>query len=119
MPTGFATRWRASSAAPGKRYVARRLLQLIPILLGITLLSFGMMHLAGGDAVTALIENQGAAISRAEIDQRKAQLGLDKPFLVQYANWLGGLLTGDMGDSYVSESPRSPRLPPSFRRRFS
>ncbi|AJC11429.1 nickel transporter permease NikB [Berryella intestinalis] len=88
-----------------KRYVARRLLQLVPILLGITLLSFGMMRLAGGDAVTALIENQGAAVSQDVIDQKKAALGLDKPFLVQYANWLGGFLTGNMGDSYVSGKP--------------
>lgn len=84
------------------RYVVKRLLQLIPILLGITLLSFGMMYLAGGDAVTQLIENQGVAVTQELIDARRHELGLDQPFLVQYANWLSGLLTGDMGTSYVS-----------------
>ena len=84
------------------RYVARRLLQLIPILLGITLLSFGMMYLAGGDAVTAMLENQGVAVTQELIDAKRHDLGLDQPFVTQYLNWLGGLLRGDMGTSYVS-----------------
>ena len=85
-----------------KRYVIKRLLQLIPILIGITLLSFSLMYLAGGDAVTQIIENQGVAVSQEVIDAKRHELGLDQPFLVQYVNWLGGLLTGDMGTSYVS-----------------
>ena len=84
------------------RYVIRRLLQLVPILLGITLLSFGMMHLAGGDAVTALLENQGVAVTQDVIDAKRHELGLDQPFLVQYLGWLKGLVTGNMGTSYVS-----------------
>jgi peptide/nickel transport system permease protein len=66
------------------------------------LLSFGMMYLAGGDAVEQLIENQGVAVTQEIIDAKRHELGLDQPFLVQYLNWLGGLLTGDMGTSYVS-----------------
>ena len=84
------------------RYVIRRLLQLVPILLGITLLSFGMMYLAGGDAVTALLENQGVAVTQDVIDAKRHELGLDQPFLVQYLGWLKGLVTGNMGTSYVS-----------------
>ena len=79
-----------------KKYVLKRLLQLIPILLGITFLSFAMMRVAGSDAVTELYTNRGI------IDARRAELGLDKPFLIQYFSWLGGMLTGDMGQSYVS-----------------
>lgn len=85
-----------------RRYVARRLLHLVPILLGITLLSFGMMYVAGGDAVTATLENQGVAVSQELIDAKRHELGLDRPFVVQYLSWLGGLLHGDMGTSYVS-----------------
>lgn len=85
-----------------RKYVIRRLLQLIPILIGITFLSFGMMRLAGGDAVTYMYENAGTAVSQEIIDAARAEYGLDKPFLVQYAAWLGGMLTGDMGESYVS-----------------
>ena len=85
-----------------KKYVLKRLLQLIPILLGITFLSFAMMRVAGSDAVTELYTNRGTEVSQEIIDARRAELGLDKPFLVQYFSWLGGMLTGDMGKSYVS-----------------
>lgn len=84
------------------RYIIRRLLQLIPILVGITFLSFAMMRLAGGDAVTYMYENAGVAVPQEIIDEAKARYGLDQPFLVQYANWFAGMVTGDMGESYVS-----------------
>lgn len=86
-----------------KGYIAKRFLQLIPILIGITFLSFSLMYLAGGDAVTATFENQGVAVSQEIIDAKKHELGLDKPFIEQYSTWLVGLMTGDMGVSYVSD----------------
>lgn len=61
------------------------------------------MYLAGGDAVTATLENQGVAVSQEIIDAKKHELGLDKPFIEQYGTWLVGLMTGDMGVSYVSD----------------
>lgn len=85
-----------------KKYVLKRLLQLIPILLVITFLSFGMMRLAGSDAVLQKMENTGMVVSQEVIDNARAELGLDKPFLTQYFVWLGNLLTGDMGTSYIS-----------------
>ena len=85
-----------------RKYILKRLLQLIPILLGITFLSFAMMRVAGSDAVTELYTNRGTEVSQEIIDARRAELGLDKPFLIQYFSWLGGMLTGDMGQSYVS-----------------
>ena len=84
------------------KYILQRFLQLIPVLIGITFLSFAMMRLAGSDAVEELYTNTGSAVSQEVIDAKKAELGLDKPFLVQYAAWAGGMLTGDMGVSYVS-----------------
>ncbi len=66
-----------------KRYVLRRLLQLIPILLAITFLSFGMMRLAGSDAVLQKLENTGRAVSQEVIDHARAELGVDEPFLTQ------------------------------------
>jgi peptide/nickel transport system permease protein len=83
------------------RYAVRRLIQLIPILIGITFLSFAMMRLAGSDAVTEMYANKGA-VSQEVIDLKRAELGLDKPFVTQYFAWLGGMLRGDMGVSYVS-----------------
>lgn len=60
------------------------------------------MRVAGSDAVTELYTNRGTEVSQEIIDARRAELGLDKPFLIQYFSWLGGMLTGDMGQSYVS-----------------
>lgn len=85
-----------------KRYVIKRLLQLIPLLLLITFLSFGMMRLAGSDAVLQKMENTGMVVSQEVLDNARAELGLDKPFLTQYFVWLTNLLRGDMGTSYVS-----------------
>lgn len=85
-----------------RNYVAKRLLQLIPILLAITFLSFVMMRIAGSDAVEQKMENTGSAVSQEVVDAARAELGLDKPFLTQYFVWLGNLLRGDMGTSYVS-----------------
>ena len=84
-----------------KKYIGKRLLQLIPVLLGITFLSFAMMRLAGSDTVTEMYGDKGA-VSQQIIDAKRAELGLDQPSLVQYGSWLKGLLTGDMGVSYVS-----------------
>ena len=84
------------------KYAAKRFLQLIPILFVITFLSFGMMRLAGSDAVLQKMENTGMVLSQEAIDRARAELGLDKPFLTQYFVWLGNLLQGAMGTSYIS-----------------
>lgn len=84
-----------------RNYVIRRFLQLIPVLLGITFLSFAMMRISGSDAITEMYGGKGA-VSQEIVDAKRAELGLDKPFLSQYASWLGGMLKGDMGTSYVS-----------------
>ena len=84
-----------------KKYVLHRFLQLIPVLIGITFLSFAMMRIAGSDAVTELYGDKGA-VAQEIIEAKRAELGLDKPFLTQYLAWVGGMLRGDMGVSYVS-----------------
>ena len=88
-----------------KNYALKRLLQLIPILLAITFLSYGMMRIAGSDVVAQKMENTSGTVSQEMIDNARAELGLDKPFVVQYFTWLGNLLRGDMGTSYVSNKP--------------
>lgn len=93
-------------AALARRHpAASRLLQLIPILLVITFLSFAMMRLAGSDAVLQKMENTGTVLTQDVVDKARAELGLDKPFLTQYFRWLGGILHGDMGVSYISGKP--------------
>lgn len=88
-----------------KNYALKRLLQLIPILLAITFLSYGMMRIAGSDVIEQKMENTGETLSQEIIDAAREELGLDKPFVVQYFTWLGNLLRGDMGTSYVSNKP--------------
>ncbi|WP_294240319.1 nickel ABC transporter permease [Pseudobutyrivibrio sp.] len=84
------------------KYTIKRILQLIPILFAITFLSFAMMRLAGSDVVEQKMLNTGQVVTDAQLEAAKAQLGLDKPFLVQYITWLNDLLHGDMGVSFVS-----------------
>lgn len=84
-----------------KKYVLHRFLQLIPVLIGITFLSFALMRLAGSDAIIELYGDKGA-VAEEIIAAKQAELGLDKPFLTQYLAWVGGMMRGDMGVSYVS-----------------
>ena len=84
-----------------KKYVISRLVQLVPILIGITFLTFGMMQFAADDAVDVIYEQSGSVSEEIKAAKR-AELGLDQPFLVQYGNWLKGVATGDMGRSFIS-----------------
>ncbi|MBR0290462.1 MAG: ABC transporter permease, partial [Selenomonadaceae bacterium] len=84
-----------------KKYFLARLVQLVPILFGVTFLTFGMMQFAGDDAVDIIYE-QSCSVSEEIKAAKRAELGLDQPFLIQYGQWLGGILMGDMGKSFIS-----------------
>lgn len=88
-----------------KKYILKRLLQLIPILIGITLITFVLMHVSSTDAVDVMEQNTGTAWSEEQQETVRAQLGLDQPLPVQYLRWLGNLLRADMGNSYISGQP--------------
>ena len=88
-----------------KKYIIKRFLQLIPILIGITLLSFILMQSSAMDAVDVMEQNTGGSMSDEEKAAIREELGLDKPIPEQYIVWLGGVLSGDMGISYVSGQP--------------
>lgn len=79
-----------------------RFLALVPVLLAITFVTFALLRLAGGDVVTQKMENTGQVLSPEVVAEARRELGLDRPFLVQYVRWLAGILQGDMGKSYVS-----------------
>ncbi len=85
-----------------RRYIIRRIIQLFFILFVITFLTFGMMRLAGSDAVLQKLEQTGMAVSQEQLEAARTELGLDRPFLTQYFSWLLRLLHGDMGVSYIS-----------------
>ena len=84
-----------------RKYIISRLIQLIPILLGITFLTFAMLQLSAEDAVD-MIYRQSGSVSEEVMAAKRAELGLDQPFLIQYTNWLKGVVTGDMGRSFIS-----------------
>ena len=84
-------------------YIFRRLLQAIPLLLGITLLSFFIIQLAPGDYLTKLQLNP--EISQQTLDQLRSRFGLDRPLAVQYGKWLWGVLHLDFGVSLVYQVP--------------
>ena len=80
-------------------YIARRTIFLIPLLLGLSLVMFLIVHLAPGDPATAMLGPQ-APSSPAFLEQTRKNMGLDKPLPVQYLIWIGKLATGDFGTAY-------------------
>ena len=88
-----------------KKYIIKRLLQLIPILFGITLFTFVLMHTSSVDAVDMMEQNTGMAWTEEQKAVVREELGLDKSVPVQYLNWVGNMLKGDMGTSYISGQP--------------
>ena len=93
----------------GKRFV-KQLGQFIVTLFGITFLTFCLTYLAPGDPVTMLLETADTIVSQELIDETRAQLGLDKPFVVQYANWVVNVAQGDLGMSYSAKKPVVDRM---------
>ncbi len=87
------------------KYTGKRLLQLIPILLGITLLAFLLMHTASADTIDVMESNRGSVMSETEKAYLRANLGLDKSLPEQYLSWLQDVRKGDLGKSYVSGQP--------------
>lgn len=88
-----------------KKYIGRRVLQLIPVLLGITLLSFFLLHTSSVTAIDMKEANTGGVFSEEERTAMEAKLGLDQPLWKQYGTWLIQVLHGDFGVSYVSGKP--------------
>lgn len=84
------------------RFAGRRLLQAIPLLLGIVTLTFVILHLAPGDP-TAIYFNPN--IPPDVLDRMRASMGLDRPLHVQYVSWIRAFFTGDFGYSYTNFRP--------------
>lgn len=88
-----------------KRMVAQRLLHLVVVLFLVTLVSFFLMYFSPGDPVTALLSRGGTVPDAQLVAQKKAELGLDKPVVEQYALWLLDVLQGSLGTSISSGKP--------------
>jgi peptide/nickel transport system permease protein len=89
-------------------YVVRRLLLLVPTLLGVTIVVFALVRLLPGDAVA--LQLQDARATAADEARLRSDLGIDKPIYVQYVDWLATLLHGDLGHSFRSRAPIADEL---------
>lgn len=87
------------------KYIGKRLLQMIPLLLGITFLVFLLLYIAPGDPAAKRLTSQGMAVTQEAIDHMREQMGLNRPFLVQYGDWLWNALHLNLGDSYRDGLP--------------
>lgn len=92
---------RLTNQRPLLRYTLRRLVTLLPVLLGITFLTYGLMYLSPSDPVEMLLQAQGIPVSKSVVEAMRHEAGLDRPFLVQYSAWLWNFVRGDMGVSLV------------------
>lgn len=88
-----------------RTYLARRLFTSLLVLLGVSVLTFSMLHLVPGDPVTAMLGRQAVSADKAEA--LREQLGLNDPLPVQYWRYLSGALQGDLGTSIRSNRPVS------------
>ena len=85
-----------------RRYLLRRLALMVPTLVGVSIVVFTLVRLLPGDAVTMLLQDYAYA---KDADEMRARLGLDRPFHVQYLDWIASVVRGDLGTSLRSKNP--------------
>ncbi|MEE8564831.1 MAG: ABC transporter permease [Candidatus Thermoplasmatota archaeon] len=83
-----------------KWYIIKRLLQLIPVIIGVTIIAFSLIHLAPGDPARTML---GQHATQQELNEIREKYGLDEPVYVQYGIWLNGVLHGDFGRSILTK----------------
>jgi ABC-type dipeptide/oligopeptide/nickel transport system permease component len=83
-------------------YILRRIVMLLPVLFGVTLVSFSLLHVVPGDPAEVL---GGQEASKADIDRIRKEYGLDQPLVVQYARFVGNAVRGNLGISIQSRHP--------------
>ena len=95
-----------------KRYLARRLLLAVPVLIGVSIVGFMVLHLSPGDPAEIML---GSAATKEDLARLRADLGLDEPLPVQYARWIGHVMRGDLGRSIWMRRPVLPDVLDRFR----
>lgn len=87
-----------------RRSIIRRVLQFIPVLLGITFLAFLLIYLSPSDPVSVRMSAGGISVSPEIMESMRRAMGLDRPLLIQYGDWLWNILHGNMGKSYITDA---------------
>ncbi len=86
-------------------YIIRRIFFLVPIMFGVTILTFFMLYIAPSDPITMQYVTMGTVGDAKYIEEKKEELGLNNPFLLQYGNWVKKALQGDFGYSIKYRKP--------------
>ena len=86
-------------------YTIRRILLMVPTLLGVAILVFLMLRLMPGDIVETMLREGGGNVPAHVIEQERVRLGLDKPIHIQFISWFGGILQADFGASMLTGKP--------------
>jgi peptide/nickel transport system permease protein len=89
-------------------FVIRRLVTMIPVLFGITFITFALVTFAPGDAISLMLGSETVDVENVE--RMRRELGLDNPWYVQYRDYMLGLVRGDLGTSIVSRQPVAPQI---------
>ena len=98
------------------KYILKRLVQLVWILLAVSFLTFLLLYLTPGDAATKKLSAQGVAVSEEVLERAREEMGLNRPFAVQFGDWALHALRGDLGISYKDSLPVSAKLAAGLRR---
>ena len=102
-----------------RRYIARQLVQLVVVILGISVLAFVILHVLGDPVLLLLPQNAG----KEEFERYRHLLGLDRPLYVQYWKFLSGAVIGDFGKSWYADTPAFKlvieRMPPTIYLTFA
>lgn len=92
------------------KYALKRIIKLIPVLLAITFMVFTLMYLTPGDPALQKLTSQGGTVTPELLAEERHAMGLDRPFLVRYFDWVLNILQGDLGTSYSDGQPVASKL---------
>ena len=101
-----------------KRTIGKRLAHLAVVILGVSFLTFLLMYIAPGDPAQKKLTAQGVAVSQEVLEATRQEMGLDRPFLARYGDWLWSALRGDLGVSYKDGLSVSSKLAGAMGRTF-
>jgi peptide/nickel transport system permease protein len=90
----------SNANASRARVVARRLIGAVVVVIGVTLLAYLLSYLSPTDPATRYFTDHGVVPTAAELEAKRHELGLDRPFFEQYGDWMASLFQGDLGESY-------------------
>ena len=98
------------------KYILKRLVHLVWILIAVCFLTFLLLYLAPGDAASKKLNAQGVAVSQEVLEATREEMGLNRPFFVQFGDWALHALRGDLGSSYKDGASVSAKLVAGLRR---